>query len=213
MPSRDQFSRRSPTAQGDPPTATGDSPTAHGDSPTARRDSPTAQGDSPTAQGDSPTARGDSPTARADSPTARADSPPAHRHPPTAQGDKRRKAARRYGSGVDNPQYGDYLARVVRPDANRDFIHRLEGDLDGIHDNPAAIRRDRAAAWVASQQLSLITARQLHEAAFGRHAIMRRRQKGVLQPVHHGVYCSARRRCCGVRVSSPLSSHAAIPRS
>jgi very-short-patch-repair endonuclease len=44
------------------------------------------------------------------------------------------------------------------------------------------------AAWVASQQLSLITARQLQEAALGRNAIARRRQKGILRPVHHGVY-------------------------
>lgn len=47
---------------------------------------------------------------------------------------------------------------------------------------------DRAVAWVADQQLGLITTQQLDAAGVDRGAIAARRARRVLHPVHRGVY-------------------------
>jgi very-short-patch-repair endonuclease len=47
---------------------------------------------------------------------------------------------------------------------------------------------DAAVAWVAGQQLGLITTRQLERAGIGRGAIAARRGRRLLHPVHRGVY-------------------------
>lgn len=47
---------------------------------------------------------------------------------------------------------------------------------------------DRAVAWVAKQQLGLITTRQLEAVGIGRGAISARRARELLHPVHRGVY-------------------------
>jgi very-short-patch-repair endonuclease len=48
--------------------------------------------------------------------------------------------------------------------------------------------RDVAVAWVADQQLGLITTQQLEAAGVARGAIAARRARHVLRPVHRGVY-------------------------
>jgi very-short-patch-repair endonuclease len=49
-------------------------------------------------------------------------------------------------------------------------------------------RGDRAVAWVAQQQLGLITTSQLQAAGIDRGAIASRRARRLLHPVHRGVY-------------------------
>jgi very-short-patch-repair endonuclease len=44
------------------------------------------------------------------------------------------------------------------------------------------------AAWVATHQLQLIQTAQLYACGIGRGAIARRRRRGLLHPVHHGVF-------------------------
>lgn len=48
--------------------------------------------------------------------------------------------------------------------------------------------RDRAAAWVASQQLSMITAVQLGAVGIDKDGIVVRRRRGTLHRCHRGVY-------------------------
>jgi very-short-patch-repair endonuclease len=50
------------------------------------------------------------------------------------------------------------------------------------------VHPDRIAAWVASQQLGLIQSSQLYACGIGRSSVTRRRRRGILHPVHQGVF-------------------------
>jgi very-short-patch-repair endonuclease len=70
---------------------------------------------------------------------------------------------------------GAYLANIVDESEVWRFVHRHgEGD--------------RAAAGVAARQLSVITTRQLLLAGLGPGAVAGRRKRGLLTPLHRGVY-------------------------
>lgn len=68
-----------------------------------------------------------------------------------------------------------YVYSPVSEGALRHFLHRSGGG-------------DGAVAWVAERQLGLITTAQLEAAGIGRGAIAARRGRGLLHPVHRGVY-------------------------
>ncbi len=69
----------------------------------------------------------------------------------------------------------DFRARIVPLSAVFEFCH-------------AYGKGDRAAAWIARQQLALVTTRQLIAAGLTREGIGRRRKRRTLHHIHHGVY-------------------------
>jgi very-short-patch-repair endonuclease len=68
-----------------------------------------------------------------------------------------------------------YVAAIVSEERISHFVHSGGGG-------------DRAVAWVASQQLGVITAHQLHLAGLGRGALPSRRARGLLRPLFRGIY-------------------------
>jgi very-short-patch-repair endonuclease len=90
-------------------------------------------------------------------------------------GAKRDAAAVRRPSSAHKHVHGAYVAKEV---SIRELCHFVHAEGGG----------DRAVAWVAGQQLGLITPRQLTTAGLGRGAIRSRIARGLLHPKFRGVY-------------------------
>jgi very-short-patch-repair endonuclease len=88
---------------------------------------------------------------------------------------KRDAAAPRRAPSTHQHVQRAYVAKEVSISELCHFVHARGGG-------------DRAVAWVAGQQLGVITSRQLTAAGLGRGAIASRRSRGALHPKFRGVY-------------------------
>jgi very-short-patch-repair endonuclease len=89
--------------------------------------------------------------------------------------DKRDNRVRGSGSWSKSRLQPDFFASIVSVEAVCHFCRRGSGG-------------DRAAGWVALQQLGLVATRQLVAAGISRDAIRTRRRRGSLHIVYQGVY-------------------------
>jgi very-short-patch-repair endonuclease len=105
-----------------------------------------------------------------------------------SRGEKSTKSAARATVGAEIPRQEEFFARVVSLDAICALCHRVETTVERSDHPGRAVDPDRFVAWVATQQLALITTAQLLACGVGRTAIARRVRKGLLHRVHQGVY-------------------------
>lgn len=89
--------------------------------------------------------------------------------------EKKRKPGRRFAAWSQPRPVPEFGAKIVSVEAICAFSRA----------NPAV---DRAVAWVAQQQLGVVTTRQLLAAGLSYDSILTRGEKGLLHRLHHGVY-------------------------